>query len=301
MSLITVFTPTFNRAHLLPQLYASLCEQTLKNFTWLIIDDGSTDDTFNLVKKWKTESKINIEYHLQENQGMVAAHNTAHHLMNTTLCVCIDSDDYMPLDAIEKISILWHKYGSENCAGLIGLDQYPNGDIVGDKFPNDNWNCKFSDLEANAIYGDKKFVHNRTVFNKYLPYPKFEGEKFPITSFLYFYIEQDHRYLAFNEVLCVVEYQEDGLSNNLINQYKQSPKSFAHYRKTRMKFALNFKMKFKNATHYVSSMLMARNYRLFKENPAKLTTFFAIPFGVLLKLYLTTTKKTSINTKLNKK
>lgn len=301
MTSITVFTPTYNRAHLLPQLYKSLSEQTNKTFCWLIIDDGSSDETKALVKTWQQESLFEIEYHYQVNQGMVAAHNTAHYIMNTDLCVCIDFDDYMPYNGIDNILKLWEEYGNENCAGLIGLDAYPNQDIVGDKFPKDNWECKFSDLEANKIFGDKKFVHNRKVFNQFLPYPRFGEEKFPVTSYLYFFIEQKYNYRAFNNVFCIVEYQMDGLSNNLIKQYRESPLSFAHYRKIRMKYAINYKFKIKNTIHYISSMLLAKKYNIIKESPSKLITLLTMPLGFLLYLYIKQTKNTSINKNLNKK
>jgi len=300
MKTITVFTPTYNRAYTLPRLYKSLCNQTSNDFEWLIIDDGSTDETKKIVNNWISQKKIQIKYYYQHNQGMIAAHNTAHYNMQTVLCVCIDSDDFMPINGIEKILKLWNENGDENCAGLIGLDAYKDGKIVGDKFPTNNWNCKFSHLEANKIFGDKKFVHNRKIFNQYLPYPSFESEKFPVTSYLYFFIEQDYYYLAFNVIFCIVEYQPDGLSNNLIKQYKESPNSFAHYRNVRMKFAINYKLKFKSAIHYVSSKLLAKKYNIVSESSAKLTTVLAFPFGVILYFYLIKTKRTSVNKKLNK-
>lgn len=96
MKSITVFTPTYNRAYCLNQLYESLLRQTSKDFLWLIIDDGSSDSTQEVVSLWIKDNKIAIQYHYQENKGTVYAHNTAHYLMDTELCVCIDSDDYMP-------------------------------------------------------------------------------------------------------------------------------------------------------------------------------------------------------------
>jgi glycosyltransferase involved in cell wall biosynthesis len=300
MKTITVFTPTYNRAHLLPQLYKSLCEQTYKVFEWLIIDDGSKDQTDKIIEEWIKEGKVIIKYIYQENQGMIAAHNTAHHNMTSDLCVCIDSDDYMPNKGIENIMNLWFKYANEECAGIIGLDAYENGEIVGDLFPENNWSCKFSELESNKIFGDKKFVHNRKIFNQYLPYPKFDNEIFPVTSYLYFFIEQKYRYIGFNEVFCTIEYQEDGLSNNLIKQYKESPLSFAHYRKARIKFAVNNKIKIKNTIHYIASMLLAKRYKIISESPAKLTTLIVSPLGVILYFYIKITKNTSVNKKLNK-
>lgn len=299
--MITVFTPTFNRAHLLPKLYESLKNQSDKRFKWLIIDDGSADNTKDVVNTWIVEDRIEIIYHFQENQGMVAAHNTAHYLMNTELCVCIDSDDYMPSDAIQKILNLWLEYGYEDCAGMVGLDAYSNGEIVGTKLPAIK-ECKFSELYTDyKINGDKKFVHNRKVFNKYLPYPRLGNEKFPVTSYLYLYIEQNHKLLVFNEVFCIVEYMEDGLSNNLIKQYRESPNSFAFYRTAKMKFALNYKEKFQNAIHYVSSKLLGERKNIFKDSPAKFTTALAFPLGILLFLYIKNTNKTAVNKTLNKK
>ena len=100
---LTVFTPTYNRAYVLGRCYESLKKQTCKDFKWLIIDDGSTDGTEELVKKWIDENTISIDYKYQQNQGMHGAHNTAYELIDTEINVCIDSDDYMPNDAIEKI------------------------------------------------------------------------------------------------------------------------------------------------------------------------------------------------------
>jgi glycosyltransferase involved in cell wall biosynthesis len=291
---ITVFTPTYNRAYCLNKLYNSLLEQTSSNFKWLVIDDGSSDNTKELVSSWIEDGMIEIKYQYQTNKGMVGAHNTAHHIMDTELCVCIDSDDWMPNDAIEKILKLWEEHGYPECAGMVGLDAFADGSIVGTRLPNVK-SCKFSELYVKyKVSGDKKFVHNRAVFNKFLPYPFFDGEKFPITSYLYLLIEQEHQLLVFNEVFCIVEYMPDGLTANLFDQYKTSPKSFAFYRIAKMKYALNYKERFKNAIHYVSQSLMIKNNRFLQENPFKLTTLAAFPFGLILYLYLMRTKRKGI-------
>jgi len=288
---ITVFTPSYNRAYCLNKLYESLLEQTSKDFVWLLIDDGSTDGTKALLETWIAENKIAIKYVYQENKGMVGAHNTAHYIMDTELCVCIDSDDWMPADAIEKIISLWNKHGYPESAGMVGLDVFEDGRIVGTSLPEVK-ECRFSELYTKyKVSGDKKFVHNRAVFNQYLPYPFFDGEKFPITSYLYLLIEQKHKLLVFNEVFCIVEYQPDGLSANLFDQYRKSPKSFAFYRIAKMKYALNYKERFKNAIHYVSASLMAKNYKFLGESPFKLTTIAALPAGLALYFYLKNTRK----------
>ena len=107
MSKLTVFTPAYNRAHLLPRLYQSLCDQTNSNFNWLIIDDGSIDETKLVVDGWIKEGRIAIQYIYQENQGMHGAHNTAYKNITTELNTCIDSDDYMPINAVDLILKKW--------------------------------------------------------------------------------------------------------------------------------------------------------------------------------------------------
>ena len=120
--ILTVFTPTYNRAYTLHLCYESLKRQTCKDFIWLIIDDGSTDDTKELVDSWILENKVEIRYYYQENQGMHGAHNTAYEKIDTELNVCIDSDDYMPDDAVEKIVSFWKLHGSHKVSGIVGLD-----------------------------------------------------------------------------------------------------------------------------------------------------------------------------------
>ena len=96
MKTLTVFTPTFNRAGLLPRLYASLVGQTCDDFEWLVVDDGSTDGTAALVKSWQREGRLTVRLLQKSNGGMHTAHNAAYATIETELCVCIDSDDAMP-------------------------------------------------------------------------------------------------------------------------------------------------------------------------------------------------------------
>ena len=104
MNKLTIFTPTYNRAHTLPRTYESLCKQKNKDFVWLIIDDGSSDNTEELVKNWQKEnSDFTIEYVKKENGGMHTAHNVAYKNIHTELNMCIDSDDCIAENAVEKI------------------------------------------------------------------------------------------------------------------------------------------------------------------------------------------------------
>ena len=100
---LTIFTPAYNRAYTLPTLYESLLEQTCKDFIWIIVNDGSSDNTDKVVSEWLRDNKVNIIYQKQTNQGKMAAHNTGVTMCTTEYFVCIDSDDHLVPDAVEYI------------------------------------------------------------------------------------------------------------------------------------------------------------------------------------------------------
>ena len=224
---LTIFTPAYNRAYTLHLGYEALCRQTCKDFEWLIIDDGSTDNTRALVERWIAENKIPIRYHYQENQGMHGAHNTAYRLIETELNTCIDSDDYMPDDAVEKILSFWKQYGSDRVAGLIGLDADFDGHLIGTAFEASNQLTTLGGFYARGGKGDKKMVYRTAVIRQYPEYPLFPGERYVSLGYKYELIDQDYPLLTLNEVLVKVEYRPDGSSMNMFRQYIRNPQGFA--------------------------------------------------------------------------
>ncbi|RLQ96281.1 glycosyltransferase family 2 protein [Falsibacillus albus] len=292
---LTVFTPTYDRAHTLHLCYESLLKQSCKEFIWLIIDDGSTDGTKMLVEAWMKEGKIPISYHYQENQGMHGAHNTAYRLIETELNVCIDSDDYVAEDAIDKIIRFWRENGNENYAGIVGLDADFQGGIIGTRIPKGLKTTTLLDLyRKHKVSGDKKLVYRSALTKNTPEYPMFAGEKYCPLAYKYILIDQIQPLLVFNEVLCHVEYQQDGSSLNMIKQYKNNPKGFSFYRIISMKYACSFKERFRASIHYVSSNLMIRNIGFIKDSPNRITTLVSIPFGVALYLYISYTKRATV-------
>ncbi len=294
MKKLTVFTPTYNRAYCLHYCYESLKRQTCKDFVWLIIDDGSNDNTKELVSSWIKENNIPIIYHYQQNQGMHGAHNTAYELINTELNVCIDSDDFMTDDAVEKILTFWNKYGSDKVSGIIGLDSYFDGTIIGTRLPDNMKQAKLFDLYYKyGVTGDKKVIF-RTKLTKQYPYPLFKNESYVGLAYKYYMLDQRYELLIMNEVLCRVEYLPDGSTRNMFKQYIKNPKGFAFYRIELMKLPFaSLKFKFRQAIHYVSSSLISRNREFLKETPNKILTILAIPFGITLYFYITTKTRTT--------
>ena len=205
MATLTIFTPAYNRAHTIGRTYESLCRQTCKDFEWLIIDDGSQDNTRELVEGWIAQSIIPIRYIYQQNQGMHGAHNTAYRNITTELNTCIDSDDYMPDDAVEKIITFWKAHGSDRYAGLVGLDiDDQHKQIIGKAFPEGLTETTLSDYYAAGGSGDKKLVYRTEVINSYPEYPIFEGERYVGLAYKYMLVDQDYNLLTINEPLVIV-------------------------------------------------------------------------------------------------
>ena len=213
---LTIFTPAYNRAYTLHLCYESMLRQKNKDFEWLIVDDGSTDNTKELVEKWmKADNGFKIRYIYKENGGMHTAHNTAYENIDTELNMCIDSDDYLTDDAVEKILSFWGKNKDEKYGGIITLDIFQNGEIIGKKLPEQK-SIAYNDYYEYGGKGDKKVIYRTDVITKYPPYPEYKGEKFVGLCYKYLLADQEYPLLIMNEPICVVEYLEDGSTRNIM-------------------------------------------------------------------------------------
>lgn len=288
--LITVFTPSYNRKSCISKCYESLCAQTSHNFEWLIIDDGSTDDTKSLIERWqKEQTDFPIRYCWKENGGLHTAYNRGIALANTELFVCIDSDDWMPPDAIEKIESIWSEISDRNYVGIMGLDCFENQKVVGDAFPEGVREMYlYEKLIRYKTGGDKKMIHRTSLLKQVAPMPTFEGEKNFNPSYLMYELDRFGKLYVTNECFCIVEYQPDGMSSDIVKQYLNSPNSFAEIRKQYMRFPdAPTGFLFKQCVHYVSSCVLAGKLTSsIQESPCKFLTFCAIPFGIALSFAL---------------
>lgn len=289
MPLLTVFTPTYNRAHTLKRAYQSLKNQTCYDFLWLIVDDGSKDDTAAKVEQWKKETtQFEIRYIYKENGGLHTGYNKAIELAETELMVCIDSDDYMPPNAVQLIQDCWQRKKTDSIGGIVGLDCFETGDIVGNLLPN----CELIDLIEVCfgridVHGDKKQVMRTDLLKKVAPMPVFVGEKNFNPYYLILKVAKDYKFFPLNEVLCTVDYQQDGMTANQYKQYIDSPRSFAEMRRLLLSFEhgpINYYIK--QAVHYCSSSQISHNRHYIKESPMPLLTVLCTPLGWLLTAYI---------------
>lgn len=285
---LTVFTCTYNRAHTIGRTYESLCRQTCKDFIWLVVDDGSTDNTGELVKQWQDkDNDFEIRYAYKENGGLHTGYNKAIELMDTALCVCIDSDDWMPENAVDVIIKTWEKAGNKDLAGIVGLDYDLENKPVGGLLPTIH-QCHIYDLDFKYHHsGDKKIVIRVDLFKQVAPQPTYNGEKNFNPMLMISRIDLKYEWLMINENLCFVDYQPDGMANGIFRQYLNSPNSFAALRIENFNFpdtSLIYKMK--QYIHLGSSVCIAHNFSWLKKTPNVLLAYMFLPLGYVLSLYV---------------
>ena len=288
---ITVFTPAYNRADLLGRCFESMKRQTRKDFIWMIIDDGSRDNTREVVESWLREPlDFELQYHYKENGGLHTAYNEAIARIDTELCVCIDSDDFMPDDAVEKILAFWEKYGSDEYAGIVGLDFYLDGKVIGDPLPEQK-TVNLIDLHTGKypiVNGDRTNVVRTELYRKYAPMKVFPGEKNFNPHYMHLQISREYDFLVLNENLRFVDYQPQGMSNSMLWQYRNSPRSFAEIRKLYLSFPDSpLEYRLRDSVHLASSCFLAGNgLRSLRESPRKGLAVLALPFGWALSCYV---------------
>lgn len=212
--LLTILTPTYNRAHLLPNLFKSLCNQTNVDFEWLIVDDGSTDDTKQVVSSFKTD-KFPIYYHFKSNGGKHTAMNYSHPYIKGELLFIVDSDDTLIPECIEIIEKDWNKY---KCDKTIGVLSYTIDFVDGKKRYKDNLPTYYIDDDIscrvnNDMPGDRCEILRTDVF-KMFKMPEFPGERFMGEGWLWRNVALKYKTVYIKKAIYIAEYQENGLSLN---------------------------------------------------------------------------------------
>ena len=283
---LTVFTPAYHRAYTLPRTYESMKRQRNTDFIWLIVDDGSADNTAELVCRWQAEENgFEIRYIYKENGGMHTAHNTAYAMIDTELNVCIDSDDALAPDAVQTIFEAWQKVKGKGYAGLLALDARFSGEVIGTGFPDRLAETTLGEYYRRGGKGDKKLILRTDVVRQYPPYPTFEGERFVPLGSLYTMIDRDYTLAVLDAVVCLVEYMPDGSTRNMLRQYYRNPNGFRYGRLVSLTAPTGLKQKAKLYIHYAAESMLAHQPVL-KDAPQKLLCAAVIPLGWLLAIYI---------------
>ncbi len=271
MRKVTVFTPTYNRANMLGKLYDSLVSQTNKDFVWLIVDDGSTDDTKVLIEEFQRENKIEINYIYQKNGGKHVAHNTGVLACETDIFYCVDSDDYLSDDCVDVILKNWDEVEADDTlAGIIALKENLNENRVITHMPEGIKKTSIYNLYyRHGFKGEAAIIFKTSIIKKFL-FPVFENERFVTESAVYDLISRDYKMLLLNHVIYFHKYFEDGYTANIHKVHLNNPEGYSFFLRQRIG-VVKSKKDYKIAVcDYLSGMIMIKR-NPFKNKPVSTT------------------------------
>lgn len=225
----TIFTPTYNRGYIINKLFVSLKKQTFKDFEWIVIDDGSTDQTESIVSEFIKDSEFPIIYKKVENGGKHRAVNLGTQIASGELFFIVDSDDWLPEQSLQIID-QWEKAlpneGAGKFCGICGLRVTNAGIPMGTTFIGQYLDCTTLERGKNGISGDKAEVIYTDIIRQY-PFEEFEGEKFLTESVMWDKIANaGYKFRFINENVYVSDYLDDGLSKSGMSKVINSPKGW---------------------------------------------------------------------------
>lgn len=267
--MLTIFTPAYNRADRLHRVYESLLAQSNRDFEWLIIDDGSTDSTEQVVREFMKQKAIDIRYVKKGNGGKHTAHNLAIKLARGEYFFCVDSDDWLAENAVAEI--LGYV---QDCKPrfVLAYKQKRSGKLLSSEFPKGV--VQIDMLKLNEAYhcGGEFSMIFRTDFVRQFPFPVFEGERFMTEAVIYDRMAMTENVYLFPKVITVCEYQEDGLSNNLNSIIKNNPAGYCLY----------FMQRIDLQSTFLRRIVMAGKYRCFCRFAGKRKTLYTGQHGLLV-------------------
>ncbi|MCC8036630.1 MAG: glycosyltransferase family 2 protein [Bacteroidales bacterium] len=254
-----IFTPTYNRSNTLPRLYNSLLNQSLpESVHWLLVDDGSTDDTECIVKAWQAENRLKITYVKQANGGKYRAFNTALDIdIDEVWIFTVDSDDWLPKNALSKLSQIIATI--EDAKGVIAIKSDPVGKTLSKPFTEGLALVTLHELENKGIHGEWSLIFHLPTLRKYR-FPDCGDQKFCTEAVLYDQFASDgHKMKISNEILTACEYQTEGLSSNPRELMGCNPIGYTYYYGTRIDRATSFKRRVQMAIQYLTFDCMAQH------------------------------------------
>lgn len=287
MKRLTVFTPTYNRAYTLPKLYKSLCEQTSKDFIWLIVDDGSTDNTKSLIKGWIINNpNICIQYYYQKNSGKMQAHNLGVQKTETELFVCVDSDDYLDPDSVEVIISYWDKIKSKNnnLCGIIGPRRMINADFESiNTIPSDITFSTLSKLYKHGFRGETAIIFITKIIKQY-KFPQIAGEKFITENYIYNQIDEKYLFGILKHYTINCEYLNDGYTKNAVKIKLNNPKGYSLYYNEMNKRTHSIYDICKITIFYIACSILSRYpfMKIIRNSNRKFYTLTLFPLGLIL-------------------
>lgn len=253
---ITIFTPTFNRAHLLGRLYESLLAQTSKELEWVVVDDGSTDNTRETIEGFSAAGQVNIRYIYKENGGKHTAMNVGIQYAQKEYFLCVDSDDWLVEGAVD---MLLSYIADEKPAGIIAYKQeYPGGKRIGPDFPKNLKQTTLLELiNTHHCAGDRTLVY-KTEYLKTLKIPEPADQRFFPETWLYDRFDEQHACHLLAQDVCQCEYQTGGYSDSFRKLMIRNALSMKWFFADRIDMPATMAVRFDAAYRYLAFAMMAR-------------------------------------------
>lgn len=292
--MISILTPTYNRGYIISKAYQSLKSQTDKDFEWIIIDDGSVDDTEKIVKEFIKEKALNIKYYKKSNGGKHTALNYGLKYVKGSSIIILDSDDILTNDAVEKTKKYWKKYDKQkNISAISFIKITPDGKKIGKEMENNEFISNYIDYRCNKnVYGDMAEVYKTEILKKY-PFPVFKDEKFLSEAIVWNKISFDYDMVFVNEAIYIAEYLDDGLTKNSLNMRINSPIGASENANVFLNSRFKLWIRIKNAILYDGFSLIAKKQEMIKKSNNKFLTILFFPLGFVFYLFLIYTKNRS--------
>lgn len=284
--ILTIITPSYNRAHTLPNVYDSLKNQTSKYFVWLVVDDGSSDNTEELVNGFIEEAVIDIEYLKKPNGGKGSALNLGLDNLHTELVTCLDSDDLLYKTAVEDVIHHYERIKNDNqCCGIIAFRSNPDGTPMGGKkIPSDWKKATAADIFLSLrSKGEVICFYKKAVIEK-LRFPTFPGENFFSPAWMQYEATRNYYFSPSNSVLCICEYLEDGLTKNVRSICAKNPNCYRCVKKQSFELSKTIKTKIKHGIMYDCSCIMSRYSNWLQESPHKMLSLVLMPAAYVVYL-----------------
>ena len=257
MPFISILTPTYNRGKLLLPLYESLKNLTFEDFEWLIVDDGSEDDTEQYALSWIAHNIENAEFPIcyikKSNGGKHTAINRGVREANGELILILDSDDTLPADSLATIAHYYEQCkGYKDCAGVCGLMAHHDGQLIGTGFPKEPMYesaLQFRYAEEGNVTGDLLEVYKTSVMREF-PFPEIENEKFCPESLVWNRIANKYKLFCFNKVIYYRDYLEGGLTSKIVRIRMNSPIASTMTYAEMLDYNISLKWKIRSAINY---------------------------------------------------
>lgn len=284
-TLITVATPTYNRAHTLPACYESLCEQSDKRFIWLVIDDGSRDNTEELINTWKKENRIKIEYCKKENGGKASALNVGIDLLKTPYAVCLDSDDTFYPDAVRVALRELDKIKEDNkCCGILALRNNPDGTVMGGReIPRNMSKVTAVDVFLRLVLNTELICFYKVSILKKYRFPEFKNEKFVSPAWMQYAITQDYYFSTSWDKICCCEYVADGLTKNKRKVILKNPRGYTCVKRFSFDLSPSLKLRVKHGIMYDCGCLIGHDKEWLSNANHKLLAVVLMPVAFVVK------------------